>query len=170
MSAVRFSWLCLISVIDDSVRGLPLNSPESQKRPRLLIADDHSPFLRLSRVLLEEKYDLVGTVRDGLQLMADARDLKPDVVLCGVTIPYLGGIEACRRLRQILPDTVVVLLGTVDDHSTLDATMKAGASSFVLKRCPPAELSRAIDEALDGRIYVTPLLAAGPERQNADGG
>ncbi len=133
------------------------------QRPRLLIADDHSPFARLSTVLLEEKYDVVGTFRDGLQLMAVARDLKPDVILCGVTIPYLGGIEACRRLKQILPDTGVVLLGTGNDHGTLDAAMKAGASGFVLKRCLPAELCRAIDEALEGRIYVTPLLAAGHE-------
>ncbi len=140
------------------------------QRPRLLFADYHSPFVRLSTVLLEENYDVVGTVRDGLQLMADARDLKPDVVLCGVTIPYLGGIEACRRLRQILPDTGVVLLGTVDDHSILDAAMRAGASGFVLKRCLPAELCRAIEGALDGRIYVTPLLAAGLERQCADSG
>ncbi len=137
------------------------------QRSRLLIADDHSPFLRFSTALLEEKYDLVGTIRDGLQLMANARDLKPDVVLCGLTIPYLGGIEACRRLRQIFPDTGVVLLGTGNDHSILDAAMRAGASGFVLKRCLPAELCRAIEEALDGRIYVTPLLAAGHERPGA---
>ncbi len=140
------------------------------QRPRLLIADDQSPFVRLSMVLLEKKYDLVGTVRDGLQLIEDARDLKPDVVLCGVSIPFLGGIEACRRLRQILPDTGVVLLGTGDDHGVLDAAMRAGAGGFVLKRSLPAELCRAIDEVLGGRVYVTPLLAAGPESGGADRG
>ncbi len=140
------------------------------KRPRLLVADDHSPFLCLSTALLEGKYDLVGAVRDGLQLMTDARDLKPDAVLCGVTIPYLGAIEACRRLRQILPDTGVVLLGTVNDHGILDAAMRAGAGGFVLKRCLPAELCRAIDEVLDGRIYVTPLLPRGPEIGGAESG
>ncbi len=132
-------------------------------RPRLLIADDHSPFLQLSRTLLEEKYDLVGTVRDGLHLMATARDLKPDAILCGVSIPYLGGIEACRRLRQILPNASVVLLGAANDRGNrgmLDAAMRAGAAGYLLKRCLPAELCQAIDAALEGQIYVTPLLAA----------
>ncbi len=127
-------------------------------RPRVLIADDHSPFLQLSSVLLETRYDLVGTVRDGLALLAAARDLKPDVIVCGVTIPYLGGTEACRRLSQILPDTPVVLLTTGDDRASLDDALRVGASGYVLKSCLPAELCRAIDEVLDGRIYVTPLL------------
>ncbi len=130
------------------------------QRPRLLIADSHSPFLQLSRALLDERYDVVGTVRDGLQLMATARELKPDAILCGITIPYLGGIEVCRRLRQILPDTSIVLLGAGNNRGVLDAAMRAGAAGYVLKRCLPAEICRAIDEVLGGRIYVTPMLAA----------
>lgn len=134
------------------------------QRPRLLIADDHGPFVRLSTVLLEEKYSLIGTVRDGLQLIADAREAKPDVILCGVTIPYLGGVEACRRLKQILPETNVVLLAAASDHGSLDAAMDAGAGGYLLKSCLPAELCRAIDEVLEGRIYVSPLIMASSER------
>ena len=127
-------------------------------RPRILVADSRRPFLQLCRALLEQRYDVVGTVGDGLGLLTIARELKPDVIITNVNLKFLYGIEASRRLSQFLPDARVLLLTTEADSAELDSALKAGARGYLLTSCPPAELCRAIDEVLRGRIYVTPLL------------
>ncbi len=127
-------------------------------RARILVADDHSRSLELSKALLEEQYGLVGTVCDGLTLLAAAQDLKPDIVISDISMPFVGGIEVCRRLSQILPDVSVILLSAEDDPAGLESALQVGASGYILKPCLPAELCEAIEEVLSGRTYVTPLL------------
>ncbi len=127
-------------------------------RVRILLAEDHCRPLGLSQVLLEERYEVVGSVGDGLELLAAALDLKPDVVISGIMMPLVSGIAVCRRLGQILPGARVVLTTFQDDPATIETAMRAGASAYVLRPCLPAELCEAIDEVLRGRTYVTPLL------------
>ncbi len=144
------------------MNGFRIRLESDVNRARILVADNHSRSLSLSKVLLEEHYDLVGRVGDGLALLAAAQDLKPDVVISGIAMPLIGGVAVCRRLSQILPATRVVLLTAQDDPTGFKSAMRAGASGYLLRPCLPVELREAIEEVLRGGIYVTPLLRGTP--------
>jgi DNA-binding NarL/FixJ family response regulator len=128
-------------------------------RPRVLLADDHRIMAEGLRALLEPEFELVGIVGDGRELVAAARKLRPDVVVADVTMPALNGIEAAAQLRQAGVAARVVFLTMHRDVAYARRALEAGASGFVLKHSAPAELVTAIREALDGKTYLTPVIA-----------
>jgi DNA-binding NarL/FixJ family response regulator len=128
-------------------------------RPRVLLADDHPILAEGVRGLLESEFELVGVVGDGRELVAAARDLRPDVIVADVTMPELNGIEAAAQLRRDGVAARVVFLTMHRDVAYARRAMEAGASGFVLKHSAPAELVTAVREALAGRTHVTPLIA-----------
>ena len=73
------------------------------KKPRLLLADDHTMVLEGFRRLLEPDYELVGAVEDGEALVKAAQQTKPDLILLDISMPLLNGIDAARQIRKILP-------------------------------------------------------------------
>lgn len=130
-------------------------------RPRILLADDHTMLLTAFRELLSPTCDVVGEVSDGRALLEAAPKLKPDVIVLDISMPLLNGIEACRQLQPTLPDTRWVFL-TVNDNSDLAVeALRLGASGFLLKSSAASELFTAIQRAMEGRRYVTPLLTKG---------
>ncbi len=131
-------------------------------RPRILIADEHALFLAGLRKLLDADYELVGLVQDGKSLVESAERLLPDVVLLGITLPVLNGIEAASRLHKTVPEARIVFLTMHADPAYVAEAFHVGASGYLLKRCPPAELHEAIATVLSGRSYVTPLI---PEQE-----
>ena len=68
------------------------------RRPKVLLADDHKIVVEGLRSLLEDRFDLVGTVTDGRQLIDAARTLRPDVIVTDMSMPVLGGLDALRKL------------------------------------------------------------------------
>lgn len=128
------------------------------KRLRLLLADDHTLVVEGIRRLLENDFDLVGTVEDGLSLLRTAADLRPDVVLLDISMPLLNGIDACRELIKLLPDMRVIFLTMHADVVYVEEAFRAGGSGYLLKRSAASELPRAIDTVMHGSRYVTPLI------------
>lgn len=129
-------------------------------RPRVLLADDHKIVLEGLRSLLDEEFELVGTVEDGRALVAKVRELEPDVVIADISMPLLNGIEALRQLKDIGSRTKVIFLTMHSDVTYATRAFEAGASGFVLKHSAPSELVTAIRDALNGRTYVTPSMAS----------
>ena len=129
------------------------------KKPRLLLADDHRLVAEGLRGLLEPDYQLVGIVENGRELLESAARLMPDVVVADVSMPLLNGIEAVRQLKKKTPEVVVVFLTMHLDVAYAASAFEAGASGYVLKHSAPSELLNAIDCALKGRTYITPMLA-----------
>jgi DNA-binding NarL/FixJ family response regulator len=127
------------------------------RRPRLLLADDHTLVLEGFRKLLESEFDLVGAVEDGRALVAAAQKLRPDVILLDISMPLLNGIEAARQLKKLVPDTKLVFLTMHADPAYVTEAFRVGASGYLLKRSAASELVSAIHEVLKGRSYVTPL-------------
>ncbi len=129
-------------------------------RPRFLIADDHAIFAEALRVLLEEKYCVLGVVTDGRAMIAEALRLKPDLIVVDVGMPFLNGLDAARRIREHTPDIRFVFLTMQDDPNLAAAALELGAIAFVLKHSGKQELLQAIDHVLHGRPYLTPKLRA----------
>jgi DNA-binding NarL/FixJ family response regulator len=131
------------------------------RRPRVLLADDHAMLLDAFRRLLEPQCEIVGTAADGRALIELALKTDPDIVVLDISMPELNGIDACAQLRGKLPDVKFIFLTVNEDPDLAAEAIGLGASAFLLKSCASAELTLAIESALAGRTYVTPLLTKG---------
>jgi DNA-binding NarL/FixJ family response regulator len=131
------------------------------KKPRILLADDHSLVLEGFRRILEDEYDIVGTAEDGRALLETAGRCKPHIVLLDISMPLLNGIDATRQLKKLLPDVKVIMVTMHADPAYLNEAFKAGAVGYLLKRSAGSELTQAIQSVLGGNYFVTPLLTKG---------
>ena len=131
------------------------------KRPRLVMADDHTIVLEGLSKLLEPEFEVVGTAVDGRSLIATALQYSPDVVLVDISMPLLNGFQVARQLRKQLPKARIVFLTMHSDVEYVKEAFRAGASAYVLKRSAAAELVSGIHDVLHGRTYVSPSLACG---------
>jgi len=127
-------------------------------RPRVLIADDHSIVAEGLRSVLERHCEVVGIVRDGRELLTEAPNLKPEVVVADIGMPLLNGLEAAERLKALMPDVKLVFLTMKDDPNLAAAALNLGAVGYVLKHSASSELLKAVCEVLEGKSYVTPRL------------
>lgn len=127
---------------------------------RLLLADD-LPLLRMGfRMVLDAQEDMqvVGEAPDGLAAVEQAARLAPDVVLMDVRMPRLDGIEATRRIVEARPACRVLILTAFDLDEYALAGLRAGASGFLIKDVPPAELTGAIRAVARGDAVVAPSV------------
>jgi DNA-binding NarL/FixJ family response regulator len=129
------------------------------KKARVLLADDHKIVLEGLRGILEPEFEIVGAVEDGRTLVADAKRLSPDVVVADISMPGLNGLDAARQIRKTDERIKIVFLTMHSDVSYAAGAFDAGASGFVLKHSAPQELITAVREAMQGRTYVTPMIA-----------
>jgi len=111
--------------------------------------------------LLQPEFEVVGTVGDGHALLDAARELKPDVIVLDIGMPKLNGMIAAERLKKMMPETKLIFLTVNEDASFASEAMRIGASGYLLKSSAASELFRAIEVALKGRTYVTPLIMEG---------
>jgi DNA-binding NarL/FixJ family response regulator len=130
-------------------------------RPRVLLADDHTMLVEAFQRLLSPAYEVVGTVADGRALLEAAPRLKPDVIVADVSMPRLNGIDACRQLQPQLPKTKWVFLTVNADPDLAVEAIRLGASAYLLKSSAASELFAAIQSAMSGSLYITPLLTKG---------
>jgi len=128
---------------------------------RILLADDHALLLEGTKALLPREYEVVGTAGDGQQAVAAALRLRPDVVVCDVSMPGMNGFEAVKRIRAALPLTKVVFLTMHNSPLFLRRAREAGGEAYVLKVAAGEELVVAIEAVLAGQSYVS----QGLERQ-----
>lgn len=127
-------------------------------RIRILLADDHTLFCNLLRDLLEPEYEVVGSVRDGRELLEAAERLRPDVVLVDIGMPSLNGLDAGRRLKEGNPKVKLIYLTMNNNAEYARVALQAGASAFVLKNSPSSQLLQVIRGALRGVSYVAPEI------------
>ncbi len=126
----------------------------------MLIADDHPFFFAGFASLLPPKYELVGTVENGRELLIEAERLKPDVNILDIKMPELDGIEAARRLRRTMPDVKLLFLTMYDEPEIIKEAWLAGASAYIHKSSCASEVFEALQVILEGRLYVSPQLGA----------
>lgn len=129
---------------------------------RVLLTDDH-PIVRdgLSAVLeLQPDIEVVGEAGDGPAAVAQARELKPDVVLMDLQLPGFSGAEATRQILAESPQKRVLILTAYDSDEGILEAVRAGASGYLLKGVPRTELVQAIRVVATGGSLLQPALVA----------
>jgi DNA-binding NarL/FixJ family response regulator len=129
---------------------------------RVVLADDQALVRAGFRLLLETEagFEVCGEAADGARAVALAREHRPDVVVMDIRMPRLDGIEATRRLAgPAAPDPAKILVVTtfnVDEY--VYEALKAGASGFLLKDAPPAELIDGVRTVARGESLLSPAV------------
>jgi DNA-binding NarL/FixJ family response regulator len=132
-----------------------------KRRPRILLADDHTMILDAFQRLLEPRCEIVGTAGDGRALIDLAASTRPDVIVLDISMPGLNGMDACTQLRRKMPGIRLVFLTVNEDPDIAAEAIRLGASGYLLKSSASAELFSAIEQALAGKTYITPLVTKG---------
>ena len=127
---------------------------------RILIADDHEIVRRGLRRLLESRteWSVVGEASNGNQAVEKAIELHPDLVLLDVGMPELNGLEATRRIREILPQTEVLVLSVSDSEQVIRQALASGARGYLVKSDAGGELIAAIEAALRHESFLSPSI------------
>ena len=132
-----------------------------KRRPRILLADDHTMLLDAFQRLLEPRCEIVGTACDGRGLIDLATTTRPDVIVLDISMPGLNGLDACAQLRRIMSEMKFVFLTVNEDADIAAEAIRLGASGYLLKSSASVELFTAIEQALAGKTYITPLVTKG---------
>jgi DNA-binding NarL/FixJ family response regulator len=119
---------------------------EASSKIRVLLVDDHEPFLRVAADFLQRHHELVvgGVARGGEEALAQAQDLQPHVILIDLNMPGLNGLEAIPRLRAMLPEAGIIVLTLLDVNIYRQSALAAGADDFVAKANLTTDLLPAI--------------------------
>jgi DNA-binding NarL/FixJ family response regulator len=127
---------------------------------RVLLADDQELMRMGFRMVMDTQADLaiVGEAANGLEAVAAARRLKPDVVLMDVRMPEMDGVQATRLIVEADNSTRIIILTTFDLDEYVYAALRAGASGFLLKDAPPGDLLSAIRAVASGDAVVAPSV------------
>ena len=131
------------------------------KRPRVILADDHTLMLDALKTLLEPEFEVVGTFADGRDLVEGAPPLNPNVIVLDVGMPNMNGLIAGQKLKQAMPLVKLVYVTMNHDPDIAGEAFRLGASAYLLKQSAGVELLRAIREVVRGGFYVTPLMTKG---------
>jgi DNA-binding NarL/FixJ family response regulator len=129
----------------------------STKPTRVLLADDH-PIVRAGiRKLLEELpgVAVTGEASDGREAIDLIKALHPDVVLLDITMPGLNGLQALARMTRDFPHVRVIILSEKYEDEYIWQALKSGASGYLPKGAPPAELQAALKSVVGGEIYLS---------------
>ena len=128
---------------------------------RVLVADDQAVFRRGLYVVLdsEPNIEVVAEAGDGESAIAKAEELAPNVVLMDVRM-RVNGIEAARRIRDLLPTTKILMLTVSDDEDDLYEAIKAGANGYLLKEISIEEVAGAINAVVQGQSLISPSMAS----------
>jgi NarL family two-component system response regulator LiaR len=128
---------------------------------KIVLADDHALTRGYIKDLLRDKpgLEVVGEASDGVEAVELTAKLKPDILVTDLKMPRLDGIEVTKRIRQLSPDTRIIILSLYGDKVYVNAALKAGAHAYVLKKSGADGLTDAIRAVAAGKNYLSPSIS-----------
>jgi two-component system invasion response regulator UvrY len=127
----------------------------------VLLTDDHALVRSGIRRLLEDsgRVEIIGEAESGEEGVRLAQELKPDVILMDVSMPGIGGVEACRRILQRRPEQKIIVLTIHNEQTFPKRMLEIGARGYLTKECGVQEMLSAIDQVYRGGAYIAPTIA-----------
>src|SRR6202140_2279056 len=128
---------------------------------KVLVVDDHWVVRQGLRMFLDQESTItvVGEASDGREAIDLARQLRPDVVLMDILMPHVDGIEAITHIKAEMPRVEVIALTSVLQDGSVSDAIQAGAIGYLIKDTRGDQLVRAIRDAAEGRVHLSPEAA-----------
>jgi two-component system response regulator NreC len=128
---------------------------------RVLLAEDHTIVRKGLRSLLdgEAGIEVIGEAGDGREAVEKVRQLLPDVVVMDITMPVLNGLEATRQIKKRFPEVKVLILTMHAAEEYVFQILRAGASGYVVKQAAPSELIAAVQAVCRGESFLSPSIS-----------
>jgi DNA-binding NarL/FixJ family response regulator len=144
-----------------SLKPLPIHQDRSELPIRVLVVDDYEPFRRFVRLRLEPKPSLlvIGEASDGIEAVRKAEELQPDLVVLDIGLPGLNGIEAARHIREVSPESKILVLTQESSAAVMQKVFDLGALGYVVKTHAASELLLAVEAVCEGRQFVSSAIS-----------
>jgi DNA-binding NarL/FixJ family response regulator len=129
---------------------------------RVLICDDQFIVCEgLEKILsADPDIEVAGTANNGEEALERVAETKPDLVLMDLKMPRMNGVVATRKIKELYPEIIIIILTTYDDDEWVFDAIRSGASGYLLKDLPPADLIKAIKETEEGKSFVDPAITS----------
>lgn len=138
----------------------------------VLVADDHAMVRTGIARMLDDADDIsvIAEASNGEEAIRRARELKPDIVLMDIRMPGMGGLEATRKLQQLVPDTRIIAVSALEQEPMPSRLLKAGAWAYLTKGGDNSgqEVLTAVRQVASGRRYLSPSIAQALALRNYD--
>jgi DNA-binding NarL/FixJ family response regulator len=130
---------------------------------RVLVVDDYVPFRRfvLAELGKSPELQIIGEASDGLEAIQKAAELQPDLIVLDIGLPKLNGIEAGKRIHEVVPGGKILFVTQNNDVDVVRAVLSNGASGYVLKPDAGKELLQAVEAVLQGDRFVSARVNQG---------
>ena len=140
----------------EEVRSLEPDSQIPDGRIRVMLVDDHEMMRDGLREALERAgdYEVVGEAGDGVEAVRAAQSLRPDVIVMDVLMPLKNGIDACREIMEVLPETRVLMVTAATERDAVIEAVAAGATGYLEKYSGMEKLLRTVRDVADGEHRI----------------
>jgi DNA-binding NarL/FixJ family response regulator len=124
---------------------------------RILVVDDHPVVRHGLRTLLSSRpeWQVIDEAADGIEAVDKANSLKPDVILLDVSMPRMDGLEACRRIRESVPESEILMVTQHDSPQMLREAITAGARGYVVKSNVARDLPAAVEAVSQHKPFTS---------------
>jgi DNA-binding NarL/FixJ family response regulator len=130
-------------------------------KPQVIVADDHRLVAEGVVKILEKKYDVAAISADGRSFIEAVEKIRPDLAIVDISLPLLNGLDACRHLNKSCPEVKIIILTMHAEQHYVNEAFRVGVGGYVLKTSVADELLFAVKEVLNGRTYISPVVAQG---------
>ena len=140
----------------EEVRSLEPDSQIPDGRIRVMLVDDHEMMRDGLREALQRagNYEVVGEAGDGVEAVRAAQSLRPDVIIMDVMMPLKNGIDACREIMEVLPETRVLMVTAATERDAVIEAVAAGATGYLEKYSGMAKLLRTVRDVAEGEHRI----------------
>src|ERR1700746_611367 len=133
---------------------------KAPKKFRVLIEDDSPVMVRTISRCVSGSFEVIGSASNGKAALQAVMELLPDVVVLDILMPVLDGIQVTRRLTAMRTTSRIVVLTGLENPEYVKAALEGGAHAFVFKRRMASDLLQAINDAIDGRLFLSESVNA----------
>lgn len=129
---------------------------------KVLVVDDHEMVRKgiVSYLETEDQLEIIGEAENGLQAIDKCKHDPPDVILMDLIMEPMGGIDATKEIKKILPDVKIIILTSFVDEKQIFPALEAGALSYLLKTSKADDIVKAIESAAQDESVIEPKVAS----------